>query len=138
MRGVRAFYQMGEGEPALQRLFSVFPIGWPGCGLLLLRAANGGFVIYASLPPVLGSQQFSPLMASTALVGALFLVGIWTPIVGVLLAALEIGILLAETGRVETAILSAVIALSIAMLGPRVWSVDAVIFGRHRLEIPEN
>ena len=116
----------------------MFPNGWPGRGLLLLRVANGIFVIHGSLPPLLGSQQFSPFAASAALAGVLLLVGIWTPIVGVLLAALEIGMLVGGIGRPEDTLLSAVIALSIAMLGPGVWSVDAVVFGRHRLELPEN
>jgi uncharacterized membrane protein YphA (DoxX/SURF4 family) len=116
----------------------MFPNGWPGRGLLLLRAANGLFVIHESLPTLLGSQQFSPFMATAALAGALLLAGIWTPIMGVLLAALEIGMVFRGSNRPEETILSIVIALSIAMLGPGVWSVDAVVFGRQRLEFPEN
>jgi uncharacterized membrane protein YphA (DoxX/SURF4 family) len=69
---------------------------------------------------------------------ALLLVGIWTPIVGTILALLEIGMLVHGTIRSEDAILAAAIALSVAMLGPGAWSVDAAIFGRQRLEFPSD
>jgi uncharacterized membrane protein YphA (DoxX/SURF4 family) len=68
--------------------------------------------------------------------GVLLLLGIWTPIVGSLLAAVEIGLLAEGSSRPDDAILCAVIALAVAMLGPGVWSVDAAIFGRQRLEFP--
>ena len=83
-----------------------------------------------------GSQDSSPLIGTLA-AAALLLFGIWTPIVGGALTALEIGILWRGTDRPEEAILCAAITLSIAMLGPGVWSVDAVLFGRHRLKFPE-
>ncbi len=119
----------------------MFPNGWPGRGLLLLRVANGVFVIRDGVAQLSGSKHtfaMLPLHAAAVIAGALFLAGIWTPIVGALLAALEIGVLWQGTGRPEDAILSAVIALSIAMLGPGVWSVDAAVFGRQRLEFPKD
>ncbi len=125
----------------MQRLYSMFPNGWPGRGLLLLRVANGMFVIHEGVAQLLGSQHALvtlSLDATAAVAGALFLVGIWTPIVGVLLAALEIGMLWSGTGQLEDAILSIAISLSIALLGPGVWSVDAALYGRHRLEFPED
>lgn len=79
-----------------------------------------------------------PLNAAAVIAGALLLFGIWTPIVGTLLALHEIGMLLPGTVRPEDAILFAVIALSVAMLGPGGWSVDAAIFGRQRLEFPSD
>ncbi len=114
----------------------MFPNGWPGRGLLLLRIADGGFVIHQGLVQLAASQHAFALCAASVVAGALLLFGIWTPIVGTLLALLEIGILVPGTIRSEDAILSAVIALSVAMLGPGAWSVDAAIFGRQRLEFP--
>ena len=131
---------MTRGGP-LQRLFSMFPNGWPGCGLLLLRIAIGLFVIHDGAAQWSGSQQSSailPLHAAAAIAGVLLMAGIWTPIAGALLGLIEIGILWCGTGRSEDAILSVAVALSIAMLGPGVWSVDAVAFGRQRLEFPED
>jgi uncharacterized membrane protein YphA (DoxX/SURF4 family) len=118
----------------------MFPNGWPGRGLLLLRVVNAIFVIHEGLAQLLGSQQTSAallLHVAAIIVAASFLVGFMTPIVGALLAALKVGMLFQGAGRLEETILSVAIALSIAMLGPGVWSVDAAIFGWHRLEFPK-
>lgn len=119
----------------------MFPNGWPGRGLLLLRFSDGVFVLHQAVAQLSGSQHTSvtlPMNGAAMVVGALLLCGICTPIVGTLLAALEIGMLFAGMGSPEDAILSAAIALSVAMLGPGVWSVDAALFGRQRLEFPRN
>jgi hypothetical protein len=117
----------------------MFPNGWPGRGLLMLRIANGGFVIHQGVLQLSASQHVSAMLlvcAASMAAGALLTLGIWTPIVGSFLAILEIAMLVEGTGRSEDAILCAVIALAIAMLGPGVWSVDAALFGRQRLEFP--
>ncbi len=119
----------------------MFPNGWPGRGLLLLRVANGIFVIHDGIAQLSGSQHTSAALSlyiAAVIAGGLFLVGIWTPIIGALLAVLEMGMLWHGTGRPGDAILSAAIAMSIAMLGPGVWSVDAAIFGRQRLDFPKD
>jgi putative oxidoreductase len=117
----------------------MFPNGWPGRGLLLLRIANGSFVIHQGVVQLSASQHSSAILAACAVsvaAGALLILGIWTPIVGSLLAVLEIGMMMLGTDRSTDTILWAVIALAVAMLGPGVWSVDAAIFGRQRLEFP--
>jgi uncharacterized membrane protein YphA (DoxX/SURF4 family) len=117
----------------------MFPNGWPGRGLLLLRIANGTFVIHQGVVQLSASQHDSAMFAACAAsvaAGALLMLGFWTPIVGGLLAVLEIVMLRLGTNRWEDATLCAVIALAVAMLGPGVWSVDAAIFGRQRLEFP--
>lgn len=119
----------------------MFPHGWPGRGLLLLRIADGVLVFHQGLEQLSGLQHTPatiPLNATAVIAGAMLLFGIWTPIVGTLLAALEIALLLTGTGRSEDAILASVISLSVAMLGPGVWSVDAALFGRQRLEFPKD
>jgi putative oxidoreductase len=123
----------------LQRLFSMFPNGWPGRGLLLLRIANGSFIIHQGVVQLSASQHSSAIVAAcgaSVAAGALLMLGIWTPIVASFLAILEIGMLMLGTGRSMDTIFCAVIALALAMLGPGVWSVDAAIFGRQRLEFP--
>ena len=123
----------------LQRLFSMFPNGWPGRGLLMLRIVNGGFVIHQGVLHLSASQHASamlPVCIVSAAAGVLLMFGIWTPIVSSLLAVLEIVMMVEGTGRSEGAMLCAAIALAVAMLGPGVWSVDAAVFGRQRLEFP--
>ena len=66
------------------------------------------------------------------------LLGLWTPATGLLLAGLEVQKLFSGTEQPEAAVLTAAVALSLVMLGPGVWSIDAALFGRHRLEFPEN
>ena len=117
----------------------MFPNGWPGRGLLLLRIAACSFVIHQGAVQISESQHASAMSAicvASAVAGALLLFGIWTPIVGSLLALLEIGMLVQGPSRSGDSILCAAIALAIAMLGPGVWSVDAALFGRRRLEFP--
>lgn len=117
----------------------MFPSGWPGRGLLLLRIANGSFVIHqgvVQLSALPHAPAVLPVYAASVAAGTLILFGIWTPIVGSLLAVLEIVMVVEGTSRSEDAILCALIALAVAMLGPGVWSVDAAIFGRQRLEFP--
>ena len=119
----------------------MFPNGWPGCGLLLLRIADGVFVFHQGLEQLSGSQHtpaLLPINAFAVIAGAMLLFGIWTPIVGALLALLEIALLLTGAGRSEDAILACAISLAVAMLGPGVWSVDAALFGRQRLEFPKD
>lgn len=72
--------------------------------------------------------------------GAIFLIaGLWTPIVGVLVAINEVSIALSASGgwRQDTwlHVFLAVLALSVAMLGPGAWSLDARIFGRKRFDM---
>ena len=59
--------------------------------------------------------------------------GFWTPIGGVLQALVEFSNLL--TGAGYEHMVRAMIGLSVAMLGPGAWSVDARLFGRKRIDV---
>jgi len=75
----------------LQRLYSTFPNGWPGTGLVALRVAIGaymirsGFETFQSVHFGLGAIQ----IAAVAL-GLSLLAGFWTPIAGLMAAFLQI------------------------------------------------
>ena len=114
----------------------MFPNGWPGRGLLLLRVANGVYVIHPQGASMVGSSRISALAVILCVVGAVLVIGLWTPVTCVVLAVLEVGPMLRGTSVSEAAILSAAVALSVAMLGPGMWSADALLFGRHRLKFP--
>lgn len=69
---------------------------------------------------------------------AIFLVvGLWTPVAGVLSAAAEIPLLLKGSDDPRLLICMMVLGISISMLGPGAFSIDALIFGRHRLDLPD-
>jgi len=61
------------------------------------------------------------------------LAGFWTPIGGVLQALVEFANVLAGAGYEH--VVRALIGLSVAMLGPGAWSVDARLFGRKRIDV---
>ena len=67
--------------------------------------------------------------------GILLLVGFWTPIVGTLIAAIELGIATAHMGDPSIPIVLATLGATTAMIGPGAWSIDARLFGRKHVDI---
>jgi putative oxidoreductase len=83
-------------------------------------------------PPALINLQ---LVAAGA---ALFLlVGLWTPVVGVLMAIAELCLTFSYPIDPWRHILLGALGAALAMLGPGAWSVDARLFGRKRIHIPQ-
>jgi putative oxidoreductase len=127
------------GRYALQRLFSTFPDGWPGLGLLLLRAGFSSHLIFIAISD-LSSRPSDPAIVSPNFLavagGALLLVGLWTPVVGSLVAAAEVWIALSlhslHQEHMWVHLCLALTSVSLAMLGPGAWSIDARLFGRRR------
>jgi putative oxidoreductase len=125
----------------LQRLFSTFPSSWPGVGLLLLRLGLGIALIYLGI-----SRLFGPVGAPTIVVrdsiepaGGVFLIaGLWTPIVGALIALAELWIAFSLNSSQPDSrlihIFLAVLGAGVAMLGPGAFSIDARLFGRKRFK----
>ena len=72
-----------------------------------------------------------------SLIGVLLLIGLWTPVAGVLAVIAELWTLLLGADRPQAAILLIAISLSVAMLGPGCWSIDALLFGRRRLDVDD-
>jgi putative oxidoreductase len=67
----------------------------------------------------------------------LLLVGFWTPVAGVLMAAAEICLAVQHANDPWIHILLGALGAALAMLGPGAWSVDARLFGRKRIQIPQ-
>lgn len=98
-------------------------------GLLLLRIAAG-----ASL--ILGRMLFGyEVRVILVCVGISLLLGLWTPIVGSVAAITEMLMAFLHPANSPTHILLATVGLSLALLGPGAWSIDARIFGRKRIDI---
>jgi len=121
----------------LQRLFSTFPNGRPGAGLLLLRLAVGSSLILERVPALWAIPQSLGLEVRLAMVcvGIFLLCGLWTPVTGSVVAALELLIAFSPAAADATHILLAILSISLVLLGPGAWSVDAHIFGRKRIDI---
>jgi uncharacterized membrane protein YphA (DoxX/SURF4 family) len=123
----------------VQRLFSMFPNEWPGGGLLILRLAAGGFLLVQGMAGfVAGAAWLAITLACMSVaVGLLIMFGLWTP-VGCLSAVIaESWLLFIGSIAPQSAILHLSITVAVAMLGPGSWSIDAVLFGRRRLNLSD-
>jgi len=123
----------------VQRLFSSFADGWPGAGLLLLRLLAGSGLLYGGIVSVRSAfdtaQMVPPVLA--AAFGAMLAVGLFTPFAGIMAAAVEAWIAISHPGYRWTQIGLAGLTLSLAMIGPGAWSIDARLFGRKQIDLSE-
>jgi putative oxidoreductase len=127
----------------LQRLFSTFASGWPGAGLLLLRLLTGAAFIYFGIASMLAAPPLRIVVLEIFGVGAgiLFLVGLWTPAVGALAVVIKLWIAssryFSHASNPWFPIVHALLGAILAMVGPGAWSIDARLFGRKRIDMPE-
>jgi len=118
----------------------MFPNGWPGRGLLLLRLGVGILLTHDGLAELLSASQWHGMVRQSLATGAgiLLLIGSFTPIAGVLVILVELWTALTGADSLRTCILLATAGAALAMLGPGFWSVDARLFGRKRIDIGEH
>ena len=139
---------------SVQRLFSGFPAGAPGAGLLLLRLTLGVYLIAQGariLDPFMGTGTpptiFAALTALAMFVGgSLGAVGVLTPITQSTSVAVGLITLIdvlwpppAVPGLDvpwPLAMTTTVMAVSLVFLGPGAYSIDAFLFGRREISIP--
>ena len=119
------------------RLFWTFPDGLPGAGLLLMRLALGSGVLARCLwawPP----EPF-PLVAlcvAESLAAVMLCVGLGTHVWGAGAAAVELYRAYSNPGHLLVHLLLATIGVSLALLGPGAFSIDASRFGWRRIDLP--
>jgi uncharacterized membrane protein YphA (DoxX/SURF4 family) len=70
-----------------------------------------------------------------AAAGILLLLGLWTPVVGILVAIIQLWIAFSHAGDAWTSIILATLAGTLSMIGPGAWSIDARLFGREHIEV---
>jgi hypothetical protein len=119
----------------MQRLFTMFPGGTPGLALVLLR-----LVVMGGLwQPILesGSAWSALRLISLGVLSVLLLFGFATPVVGLITLAIQLMRVLDPlraglpiSAESVTVAIHAISALSLALLGPGAFSVDARLFGR--------
>jgi putative oxidoreductase len=128
----------------MQRLFSTFPNGWPGFGLLLLRLGVGIALISFGISGFFAASGGPVALALDSIEAAgaiLLIIGLWTPVAGALIALDELWIALSlyssHTDGHWTHVFLAVLTAGVAMLGPGAWSIDARLFGRKRFDMAD-
>ena len=67
--------------------------------------------------------------------GLLLLAGLWTPVMGTLVAVISVWKIFLLPENLWIYILLATLGAALALLGPGAWSVDARLFGWKRLDI---
>jgi putative oxidoreductase len=123
----------------VQRLFSTFASGWPGGGLLAQRLLVGIALVYFFFVCVNATPVCAAVVPQSigALAGILLLVGLWTPVAGILVAIMELWTAFSFPASAALPAVLAVLGVSLAMIGPGAWSLDALIFGRKHIEPPD-
>ena len=121
----------------MQRLFSTFPDGWPGAGLLVLRLAAATPLLTGGRPELQGLPHSTSLAVYVVAIvaGVLLLAGLWTPFAAALQVLIEIWIVFSPASETGFHLLLAALGAGLLMLGPGAWSIDARLFGRKRIEI---
>lgn len=124
----------------MQRFFWGFPAGRPGVGLLLLRVAVAAelVAIYAADPATPGRV---PWLAAAVVAAVALVLGVLTPLAGLLALTLALGAALAPQPALHglntsTALLLAAMAAVVVLMGPGSLSLDARRFGRREIVIP--
>jgi len=117
----------------LQRLFTTFADGWPGFGLLAQRLVTGIALLHDGIALFKGIPTVATPQAMGAILAIFVIIGLWTPVAGVLIAAVEMWITFVFPGDTMTAILLSTLGATLAMIGPGAFSIDARLFGRKQI-----
>jgi hypothetical protein len=122
----------------LRRLYSTFAGGWPGIGLLLMRFVIGSILVVRAGLRLWADPPLNATITSAILLGSgvVLILGLWTPIIGSLVALVEVWKILTLPGDKPLWLLLGAASAALAMLGPGLWSIDARLFGWKRVEAP--
>jgi putative oxidoreductase len=115
----------------------MFPNGWPGRALLLLRLVTGILLLHDGIRALLGALQWPGigLQAAVVATGVLLICGLWTPVAGAIVVIVELWMAVSSEGTLRDRFVLASLGAALAMLGPGLRSIDARLFGRKRIDL---
>lgn len=123
----------------MRRLFSSFARGWPGVGLLLIRLVAGISLIIEgiqALQPGLSPQSIALGILAIG-DGLLLIIGLWTPVAGLMIVVLSVWQAAYLHDSLYPGILLSTMGMSVALIGPGGLSVDARLFGWKRIDLED-
>jgi hypothetical protein len=101
---------------------------------LILRLAAGlSLATVAHVAGDLVGTASLPARCAVDGVAVLIWIGLWTPLAAVVGAAIQVIVSTLGRGFEVSLLVCAAVSLSLALLGPGAWSVDARLFGRKRI-----
>lgn len=102
--------------------------------MLALRVLTAAVLIQSIVTHDRAASGFATTSEDVAATfGLLILVGLWTPIAGALTFVVELGLAISGNADPWRAIALATLGISLAMIGPGAWSIDARLFGRKQI-----
>lgn len=106
---------------------------------MLLRLTGSLLVLHTGVVSWLTKAHdgAGAIIAISSILAFMMLLGFLTPIVCMLLASTQALLLIKQADDPRTLACLIAINLAVAMLGPGVLSIDAVRFGRQRLDLPD-
>ena len=108
----------------------------PGAGLLLMRVVAGSALVFHEVMALRGGAAPGAILhVLGAGAGILLVVGLWTPIAGLVVTLIELWNAVSQAGDPSVPILLATFGASLALLGPGGWSVDSRLFGWKRIDL---
>lgn len=92
-------------------------------------------MIYYAVSSLTDSPRFEMAVPELlgAAAGALIIAGLWTPVTGIIVSAVQSWIAFSRPNNALMSIVLAVLGISLAMIGPGAWSIDARLFGRKQI-----
>jgi putative oxidoreductase len=86
--------------------------------------------------------QIVTLQIIAVVTGVLILVGLWTPMAGTLALMINLWIAFlrysSHSGDPWMPVIAGALGASLAMIGPGSWSIDARLFGRKHIDLPDD
>ena len=100
---------------------------------------TGVALIHYGIVDLREAHQSLPIAPQIIAAGAgiFLLVGLWTPVSGALVAIVEVWIAFSPPGDPWIPIILATLGVTLAMVGPGAWSIDARLYGRKHIVISE-
>ncbi len=102
---------------------------------MIQRFVIATVLVYRVIEPLPATSQFASTTLQLVDAGSaiLLLVGLWTPLAGVIVAARGLWIALSGGSDPWMALVLATLGATLAMIGPGACSIDARLFGRRQI-----